>query len=349
MRLVAPWLAPHSFLRVPREDSSAPAFIVTRGITATELVAMTDPPDAPAQLTDRALDRLGAPWLASIADRLRAEIAPPRGRRGVPFLERSALSEFFGQLDVGSPGSDSPAVLVGESLPPRIPAEILERFEREDLPRVTQYVQHEIAPLVRHVEAAADANESPDAAMLSGARRYLGLWAPPLDVIPLRRPSRPDEQLWGLTYSDLVQRVAVELFELATLRPRLQRCVFCNAVFVPQAHETNCRWNLWVSETGELLSPCNPERFREWEQSAAADAHRRTRKKLDQRIRRALLEANGNFQDAVVERWIREKQRYMDEHARRPGPRPKIESKHDDVVNEESGDRDLVRPNQAQP
>jgi hypothetical protein len=208
----------------------------------------------------------------------------------------------------------------------------IDRFEREDLPMIAQYVQHEIAPLVRHLERAADENEPPDESMLPNARRYLGLWAPPLDLIPLRRPAGPDVQLWGLGYTNLLQRIAVELFELAALRPRLRRCVFCNAVFAVQDNEANCRWNLWDAETGELLNPCNPERFREWEESTAADKHRKTRKKYDQRIRRALLEADGDYGNTVVQRWIREKESYMSEHRRRPGPKPVVAHRENDVL-----------------
>jgi hypothetical protein len=338
MRLVPPWLAPHNFVRVPRDESDRTAYVFSRGIAATELVALTNPADNPVRLTDRALDRLGAPWLASIADRLRTEITPPRAGGGHPFHQPSALSEFLRQLDINKPGSNSPALVLGEPVPPRIPTEVLERFERDDLPRITQYVQHEIAPLVRDIEAAADANDQPDPSMLPGARRYLGLWAPPLDLIPLRRASRPEAQLWGLTYTDLIARVAVELFELASLRPRLRRCVFCNSVFAVQDNETNCRWFLRDAETGEMLRPCNPESFHEWEKSTAADEHRRTRKRYDQRIRRALLETGGNYHDSAVKRWIDEKQRYMKEHARRPGPTPKIAPK-DDILR---GDDDQV-------
>jgi hypothetical protein len=332
MRLVPPWLAPHHFLRIPREGLGRPIYVFTRGIAATELVTETQLNEPARHMTDRALDRLGAAWVASIADTLRAQIAPPRASSSRSMVVRSALSEYLSQLDISKPESNSPSSLFGEPLPPRIPPDVIDRFEREDLPRITQYVQHEIAPLARHLGAAADANEAPDPSMLPGARRYLGLWAPPLDLVPLRRPAHPDIQLWGLSYTNLLQRVAVELFELATLRPRLRRCVFCNAVFAVQDNEANCRWNLWDADTGELLKSCNPERFREWEENAAADAHRKTRKKYDQRIRRALLETGGDYRNATVQLRIKEKTAYMEGHRRRPGPKLRVTPTENDVV-----------------
>jgi hypothetical protein len=111
---------------------------------------------------------------------------------------------------------------------------------------------------------------------------------------------RPDRFVWRWDriaqrrirtprYDTLLERLAIEFDQLVTVRPRLARCKLCGRAFVPLKQsrpERYCRANLWLSaEPGRrVFPPTQLERCIPLDESERL----RTRKRLEQRHRRAL-------------------------------------------------------------
>lgn len=53
--------------------------------------------------------------------------------------------------------------------------------------------------------------------------------------------------------------LALEVQDLYLHRPRLRRCVFCDAIFVPPKNELNCRWAMWDTATYQALAQCGTD------------------------------------------------------------------------------------------
>jgi hypothetical protein len=100
---------------------------------------------------------------------------------------------------------------------------------------------------------------------------------------------------WGVRCSNLVQRAAVELFDLFQHRPRLGLCHICKRNFVLHGDETNCRWHIWgwLAKAGDrplLYCDQTPQRHDQkspkFEEAETAD-HRKEWSRLNMRVRRA--------------------------------------------------------------
>ena len=108
--------------------------------------------------------------------------------------------------------------------------------------RLRQLVEHELVSLVAPIARAADSARRFDTSPTEGVRRFAEVYGPSFQPRRLRRGERVE---WGQSFTHLLERCALELFELYASRPRLRRCVYCRSVFVPRRNERSCRWNLW--------------------------------------------------------------------------------------------------------
>ena len=90
-----------------------------------------------------------------------------------------------------------------------------------------------------------------------------------------REPKR-GRMVWAYQTTTLIERLALEVWDLYVRRPRLGRCVFCGAVYVRRRNEANCRWALWDAESHMALEECaTSEMLAEWIAENPVDRDRR--------------------------------------------------------------------------
>jgi hypothetical protein len=207
--------------------------------------------------------RLGHEWLVTIANRLHEEVGLAPCPLGIVLRERRGIQE---------PGQ--PALRLGTNTgfeDPHGLMHAIDVFAAAELPAIRAWAVADLGVLVSELERAADARELPDPTRvcihegegLEHARRLLAAYEPRLQPEPLKR-RRDDRRVWGWRFASLDQRVALELFELFALRPRLDRCYLCGRVFVPRGRKRSCRAHLWAQgQHGEALEYCTGERVGE--------------------------------------------------------------------------------------
>ena len=129
--------------------------------------------------------------------------------------------------------------------------------------------------------------------------------------------------LWGLTYQNLAERIAAELFEIFTTRPRLHRCRFCNRIFVPRTRtDTKCRANLWTLRQPSPLELCIPQDATDnYNANVAAGQHDRERKRRHQHMRREAQRHGEN--SARAKRAKDDYAAWIHEHGKLRGPVPR--------------------------
>lgn len=111
--------------------------------------------------------------------------------------------------------------------------------------RLREFIAHEFTAVVEPILAAADASTTIDLGVTRGVRRLIDAYAPrKLQVVKLRRSSS-NRTVWGHCYDTLVERAAVEVFELHAMHARLRRCIYCGSVYVPYRDERYCQWTIW--------------------------------------------------------------------------------------------------------
>jgi hypothetical protein len=169
--------------------------------------------------------------------------------------------------------------------------------------RLAEFVANEFAPLVASILDAADASGRLDAPVSRGVRRLIDVYGPK-GLHPVRL-SRDGKTTWGHRHDTLIERAAVEIFELHASHARLRRCIYCNSVYVPRRDERYCQWNIWPTlRTLEdpPLRLCSPERHkaireRSTEPADVLVAHTRERKRLSARVDRARAAALQRGED----------------------------------------------------
>jgi hypothetical protein len=316
---IAPvWRTPHHFslLRVEGQTIRVefqPVF--TYALLTTEL--------GQAQLArglpDEAVSRIGYEWLASLADRLRGQQA------------KSRLTLFLQQeVGIARPGQDSSKAAFGQPRATRLPAPHLKDFTTAELPRIREFVDFDLGPFLPELVRAADerrrpdphAIEHPDGDAVAAALRLLNIYGPKLDPTPMSTP-QSKHTLWGLTYHNLAERIAVELFELFTTRPRLHRCRFCNRIFIPRTRtDTKCRANLWTLRQPSPLELCIPQHTADTHNAEiVAGQYNRERKRRHQQMRREAQRYGEN--SARAKRAKADYTTWIHEHGKQRGPAPR--------------------------
>jgi hypothetical protein len=307
---VPSWRVPHSFER--DRDGQREERVVTFGLFAP-LLARTD------LASEEAIGDLAA--LVGFDEIVRL------AERGVQRAPDATWPEVMSRAEAG----------VGpEPWKPRSPTELAANAEALD--RIRLFVS-EFSYLVEEIEAAADERRQPRAlggldetseALLGLLEVYygrgpngLGLG---LELQPLFRRDRPDRVLWGFRFRDLAERVAVELFDLYSRRPRVRRCKLCNRVFVPSGDEQGrqfCRLRLWALPRYTIREYCVPmEQVDAHNAAVLASEHRRRRKNLWQKWRRE--EQRIGADSAPAKRAREAYESYMAEHRRPRGPEARL-------------------------
>lgn len=169
-----------------------------------------------------------------------------------------------------------------------------------------------LAPELAPILAAADRTARPDPGDVpESVLDVVALYRPPYRPVPFTRGSRT---VWGLATDTILERAAAEIIELYVARPRLRRCIFCNAAFVPTANEANCNWNLWrrPATSGQpAVQRCvdaaviddymaSQERKHEQRATDPAVIHEREKKRLNIAYRRELRKQDGNTSHPLV-------------------------------------------------
>jgi hypothetical protein len=301
---VPSWNVPHYFHRhfeAAREEE-----VVTFGLFAP-LLARADPTREEG-LSDLSA-RIGFDEIVKLAYR---GVQPSSGR---PWAEVMSQAEAGQQPEPPQP--DSLADLLADA---------------EALDRIRVFVE-DFRHLVDELEAAADESRQPRAlagrdqtskSLLGLLEDYYGRDGRGLELQPLFRRDRPERLLWGFRFRDLAERVAVELFDVYSRRPRLRRCRLCHRVFVSAGDEQGrqfCRLRLWALPEYEISEYCVPLKLVDAHNAAVlASEHRRRRKNLWQKWRRE--EQRRGTGSAPAKRAREEYESYMAEHELRRGPDP---------------------------
>jgi hypothetical protein len=182
----------------------------------------------------------------------------------------------FGRLhDLGVELEVASSSLAEDFVSGDTPLEPLRRFRDEELSRVMNAVFHAGSVSEDGVESAA-------ALLRNFGPRGLFL-------------ERYTSGGWGLRCKNLIERVAVELFDLTQHRPILSNCSICGRVFVPRGDESNCRWHIWAEGAKVGARPllyCDQslehhDRVNPAFAEAEAAEHRREWSRLNMRVRRA--------------------------------------------------------------
>jgi hypothetical protein len=281
-------------------------YVMTYGLTVTELCR------AESLVEPRLLDRVGLPWLVDLDDQI---------------SRCSSLRGAIADLGITTPEQMSSHRLWQDDELGLVPRQDLwDSLAGAASQRAREFIGNELAPFGADLEANAPGRR-PSEALRPLVRRIL-------DVYPVRfRPRQFHDrttgwkQTWGLGYERLLERVASELQWLYADRPKLRRCVLCDAVFVTTTKRANCTWTLWNAHTNEEIQRCAPpETFTAFAQRGSELEHQRTRKRLNETLRRARLAAGGDEDHPLVKEARATRDNYMDKHRRPRGPASRIES-----------------------
>jgi len=102
---------------------------------------------------------------------------------------------------------------------------------------------------------------------MRAAALVTGTHGPRIQYATYREPKH-SRTIYGFRTNTLLERLALEVQDLYMHRPRLRRCVFCDAVFVPGNNELNCRWALWDTTTHQPHAQCaSQETIDQWKPS----------------------------------------------------------------------------------
>jgi hypothetical protein len=204
---------------------------------------------------------------------------------------------------------------------PRAPDSVLAR-------RLSEFVANNLARVVAPILTAADTSESLDHEVSDPVRRLIDSCELELHPIRLRRAGRT---LWGHRCDNLIQRAAVEAFELHATGARLRRCIYCKSVFVPRRDERHCQWNIWPAwrrEGDPPLRLCSSARHAAVRRASDTDitplvAHTRERKRLyakEARARKAALARGEDPETSLLVTRLRDARlRYMEDSSFKRG------------------------------
>ena len=303
------WRLPHSFLhiRAAREALPDTRNVFTYGLLLPEILRVDSLADQRMRM------RVGVQWLGTLLDRDPLGLAdqPPEG----------PVSRFFGEMTIGTALNPNRRVL--------LPKGVLEALQAPAARPARDDVVHTFAGYARDVDAAARKGTRPSAKLAKDAALVTGTHGPRVAFARFREPTA-GRTVYGFRIKTLFERLALEVQDIYLHRPRLRRCVFCDAVFVPRANELNCRWALWDAATHQPLAQCATEEMVEQWNTTHADAlknsdreraRERERKRIDQRVYRALKKTGNDFKHPDVKRALAEREAFQDHFAEKRGPK----------------------------
>ena len=191
--------------------------------------------------------------------------------------------------------------------------------------RLRQIVEDALVPVVAPILSAATESRTLDQTVGDGIIRFITVYGPKQSTP--RRLRSNDRVVWGHTFKHLLDRAAVEVFELYALNSRLRRCCYCNCAFVPERDERSCRWNLWrwPARPGDLpLRYCSQARAdaarRSTQTASSTTIYQRERKRLNAKVDRERKRAIEHNQDPSESPRVRAAQRELTDYIAQHGP-----------------------------
>jgi hypothetical protein len=260
--LLPVWAQPHSFALL--DDRAQGAF--TFGLVLTELRSLAHPDGV--RLFGR---RFGYEWLPGLADGVQREL-----RRDLPPSElQTFLREQHGilgprQLDLDYWGdSDGTA---GE------PADqILDAFATSQGQLIKEWSLNAFNMVEVKLQGWARTREQVELGHGAAARKRLQLTQMPHALTSVTAIDGSTH--WARQYTTLYQRVALELEDLAVLRPKPRICPLCGRVYIPLRRDQSiCANQTWGEATRRLVRRCTPANGTVHDGAAAAAEYRRHRK-----------------------------------------------------------------------
>jgi hypothetical protein len=196
--------------------------------------------------------------------------------------------------------------------------------------RLAEIVDNNFAAAVAPILSAADASTHLGEDVTPGVRRLVDVFGPK-GVHPTKL-IREGKTIWGHRCDTVIERAALEVFELYATRARLRRCIYCNSVYVPRRDERHCQWSIWPSGTklGDTpLRVCSSARQTAMQQATRrvdpSMAHTRERKRLyaiEMRARKAAVERGEDPDTALsVVRARQARLKFLNESGVRRGRR----------------------------
>jgi hypothetical protein len=268
--------------------------------------------------------RVGVGWLGTLLDR------DPLGRADPP--PQGPVSGFFAQRTIEDHFRPDRAGLLPRSVLDAL-ASPAARVAQEDVDRA-------FGRFASDISAAARTGGRPSKHFANEAMLKTGTHGPRVVLETYRDPKR-GRTVYGFRTKTLLERLALEVQDLYLRRPRIRRCVFCDALFVPRSNELNCRWTLWDAKTHKAVQQCaTAEMTESWitahaSASGASEIDRdreRERKRIDQRVFRALRRSGNNFEHPDVKNALAEREAFQDHFAKKRGPRGRPEAAAVDLV-----------------
>jgi hypothetical protein len=166
--------------------------------------------------------------------------------------------------------------------------------------RLSEFMANEFNALVAPIIAAADGSTRLDAQLATGVLRLVDVYGPN-GLHPVRL-IRDGHTVWGHRYDTLIQRAAVEVFELHATHARLRRCIYCHSVYVPQQNERFCQWNVWprmIRPDGRPMRLCSDARHKALQRANAPTADPLLK---HTRMRKLLFAREARLRDAAIQR-----------------------------------------------
>jgi hypothetical protein len=298
------------------EPGKAPRDVVTYGLLTSDLGQATTHEGV------RTLGRtVGFEWLADLGERLTGQksllgmhLSLLRLRPGATLVPEV---ELIVDAEDGEPRLSTKVLPWGDVAPGNA---TLSLFARDHGLEIGRWHNSATGGLGASLyETAKKRQRIPTAYFAEMARALASVEPPvPLHIRPL---SAARERHWSYRYTNLLERTLLELFELATLAPRLRLCVSCGRPFVPSQRdgENGCPNNLWDAHTGRLVASCPSH-----DTSDPEETRRREYRRLWTRYKRSLEqfgEANARTKQRKrdLDEWMVANQRTV---GRRPTPLP---------------------------
>jgi hypothetical protein len=303
------WRLPHLFLhiRAARERLPDPANVFTYGLLLPEVLRVDSFADQRVRM------RVGVGWLGTLLDR------DPLGHANPP--PQGPLTRFFAEQPI--------AAVFNLKRGDLLPKAILHALASPAAQVAREDVEHAFGRFARDINTAADKGARPSANLATDAALVTGTHGPRAAFATFREP-KGGRTVYGFRADTLSERLALEVQDLYLHRPRLRRCVFCDAVFVPRNNELNCRWALHDASSHDPLEQCaTDEMIEQWntthsDASKTSDSERdrdRERKRIDQRVYRALKKTGNDFKHPDVERVLAEREAFKDHNVKKRGPK----------------------------
>ena len=178
----------------------------------------------------------------------------------------------------------------------------------------------------------------PSASLLKSARRFDQVYGRPARLVRFHDRLTGKKRSWGFVYETLLSRLASEVICLYEERPKLKRCVLCGAVYISNVKRANCTWTLWDAATGTEVQQCAPaEVFAAFARRESSLTHQRTRKRLNERVRRERLRAHGDDTNPRVKAALEARDGYINRSRRQPGSPQQIEPTSVELIQTSSG------------